>query len=111
MDEKLQPPIDQEQAKRLETENVSRRTFLMNVGIALNAAVALVIATPVVAYLLGPVLRRKEYLEWIAIGDVSDFPVGETKLITFTNPFSDAWDGATAKVPAYVRHAAQYEFT
>jgi menaquinol-cytochrome c reductase iron-sulfur subunit len=111
MDEKLPPPSQQEQAQRLETERVTRRAFLMNVGIALNAAVALVIATPVVAYLLGPVLRRKDYLEWIAIGDVKDFPVGETKLITYTNPFSDPWDGATAKVPAYVRHASANEFT
>jgi len=111
MDEKLPPPNQQEKAQRLEAERVTRRSFLMNVGIALNAAVALAIATPVVAYLLGPVLRRKEYLQWIAIGDVNDFPVGETKLITFTNPFSDPWDGATAKVPAYVRHAAAHEFT
>jgi Rieske Fe-S protein len=111
MDEKLPPPSQQEKAQTLQTERVTRRTFLMNVGIALNAAVALVIATPVVAYLLGPVLRRKEYLEWIAIGDVNDFPVGETKLITYTNPFSDPWDGATAKVPAYVRHATSNEFT
>ena len=44
-----------------ERERVSRRTFLMNVGIALNAIVGVAIATPVVVYLLGPVLRRKEY--------------------------------------------------
>ncbi len=111
MDEKVPSPRKDEQEPQAEKEQVSRRSFLMNVGIALNAAVALVIATPVVAYVLGPVLRRKEYLEWIAIGDVSDFPVGETKLITYTNPFSDPWDGATAKVPAYVRHAAPDEFT
>ena len=111
MDEKLRAPNESEQGQPMETERVTRRTFLMNVGIALNAAVALVIATPVVAYVLGPVLRRKEYREWISLGDVNDFPVGETKLITFTNPFSDPWDGATAKVPAYVRHAAQNEFT
>lgn len=111
MDEKLPPPSQQELALRLETERVTRRSFLMNIGIALNALVGLVIATPVVAYVLGPVLRRKEYLAWIAVGEVSNFPVGETKLITFANPFSDPWDGATAKVPAYVRHAAQNEFT
>ncbi len=104
-------PSEQEQAQRMETESVTRRTFLMNVGIALNAAVALVIATPVVVYLLGPVLRRKEYLQWITIGNVSEFPVGETKLITFKNPFSDPWDGETAKVPAYVRRSAPDEFT
>ncbi len=111
MDEKLALPSEQELAQRSETESVTRRTFLMNVGIALNAAVALVIATPVVVYLLGPVLRRKEYLQWIAIGNVSEFPVGETKLITFQNPFSDPWDGETAKVPAYVRRSAPDEFT
>ncbi|MGC1422875.1 MAG: Rieske 2Fe-2S domain-containing protein [Terracidiphilus sp.] len=111
MDEKLPPPGAHEQMERLETERVTRRTFLMNVGIALNAAVALLIATPVVSYLLGPVLRRKEYLQWIAIGNVNDFSVGETKLISFQNPFSDPWDGETAKVPAYVRRSAPEEFT
>jgi Rieske Fe-S protein len=111
MDEKLPPPSKEEQAQRLEQERVSRRTFMMNVGIALNAVVALAIATPVVAYLLGPVLRRKEYLDWVAVGNVNDFPVGETKLISFQNPFSEPWDGATAKVPAYVRHQSQDEFT
>ena len=111
MDEKLPPSSQQEQAKILKAERVTRRTFLMNVGIALNAAVALVIATPVVAYVLGPVLRRKEYLQWIAVGNVNDFPVGETKLIMFKNPFSDPWDGETAKIPAYVRRSAPDEFT
>lgn len=111
MDEKLPPPGAPEQTERLKTEIVTRRTFLMNVGIALNAAVALAIATPVVAYVLGPVLRRKDYLQWIAIGEVSEFPVGETKLIMFQNPFSDPWDGETAKIPAYVRRSAPDEFT
>ena len=108
MDDKLpQQPIPDPQ----EQQRVSRRTFLMNVGIALNAVVGLAIATPVVAYILGPVLRRKEYLQWIAVGDVNDFPIGETMLVNFRNPFSDSWDGQTANVPAYVRHASQDQFT
>lgn len=111
MDEKLPPPSSQEQAQRLETEHVTRRTFLMNVGIALNALVAIAIATPVVGYVLGPVLKRKEYLEWISVGDVSDFHAGETKLISYRNPFSNSWDGETANVPAYVRCAAPGQFT
>jgi Rieske Fe-S protein len=103
MDEKLGAQVDEEQQQRLERDHISRRTFLMNVGIALNAAVGLALAVPVVAYVLGPVIRRKEYLQWIAIGNASDFPPGETRLVTFRNPFSDPWDGDTAKVPAYVR--------
>jgi len=111
MDETHPPPSENEEQQRLEQERVSRRTFLMNVGIALNAAVVGIIATPVVAYLLGPVLRRKNYLQWVVIGNTSDFRPGETKLVDFINPFSEPWDGASAKVPAYVRCSAPGEFT
>lgn len=111
MDEKLPPPSPDEQQHRLEAERASRRTFLMNVGIALNAAVVLALATPVVAYVLGPVLRRKDYLQWIAIGNTSDFKPGETTLVTFRNPFADPWDGETANVPAYVRCSEPGNFT
>src|ERR1700744_3525917 len=103
MDEKLPPPSPQEQEQTLEKERITRRTFMMNVGIALNAIVGVAIATPVAVYLLGPVLRRKEYRQWIALGDVKEFPPGETKLVTYRNPYRDSWDGDTDNVPAYVR--------
>jgi Rieske Fe-S protein len=106
MDEKLPPPSPQEHEER-----VSRRTFLMNVGIALNAIVGALVAVPVVGYLLGPVIRRKEYLQWVAIGNATDFQPGETRLVTFRNPFSDPWDGETANVPAYVRCVEPGNFT
>jgi Rieske Fe-S protein len=111
MDEKLGPPSPQEQEQRLEEERVTRRTFLMNVGIALNALVGIVIAVPVIAYIFGPVIRRREYAQWTTIGKTSDFPPGETRLVIFRNPISDPWDGETAKVPAYVRCSAPDEFT
>lgn len=111
MDDKLPLPSPEEQEQRLEQERASRRTFLMNVGIALNALVAIAIATPVAAYVLGPVLRRKEYLTWVPVGSPEDFPPGETKLITFRNPFTESWDGDTANVPAYVRCSAAGEYT
>jgi Rieske Fe-S protein len=110
MDEKLPPPTPEEQEQRLERERVSRRTFLMNVGIALNAVVALAIATPVIAYVLGPA-RRRAYLAWVPIGNTNDFPPGSTRLVTFENPFTDAWDGLTANVPVYVRCTAPGQYT
>ena len=111
MDEKLPAPTPEHQDRALGQGRVTRRTLLMNIGIALNALVGVAIATPVVAYLLGPVLRRREYREWVAIGNAGDFPVGETRLVIFHNPFSDAWDGDTANVPAYVRCSAPGRFT
>lgn len=110
MDEKLPPPSPQEQEATLQRERITRRTFLMNVGIALNAIVGIAIATPVIWYLVGPVTREKEYRHWIAIGGVNDFHPGETRLVNFVNPFTESWDGATAKVPAYVRCTAPGQF-
>lgn len=111
MDEKLSTPSPHQQEQTLEKARVSRRSFLMNVGIALNAIVAAAIATPVVAYVLGPVIRRRNYLQWVSLGKISDFNPGETRLVTFRNPFTDSWDGATANVPAYVRCTAPGDFT
>jgi menaquinol-cytochrome c reductase iron-sulfur subunit len=73
--------------------------------------VGLAIATPVVAYVLGPVLRRKEYRDWVTIGNATDFHPGETTLVTFRNPFSNQWDGDTANVPAYVRCSEPGKYT
>jgi len=112
MDEKLPPPNSPDPTPPIQEQALhSRRTFLMNVGIALNAAVAAAIATPVVVYLLGPVLRRKEYRAWIDLGNASEFQPGETKLVIFKNPFTDPWDGATANIPAYVRCSEPGKFT
>jgi len=108
MDEHVYAP---EPVTQPDPQEISRRTFLMNVGIALNAVVGLAIATPVVAYLLGPVLKHKEYLDWVALGNASDFPVGETTLVNYKNPFSNSWDGDTAMVPAYVRRTGENDFT
>ena len=107
----LTPPSPEEQEQLLERDRVSRRTFLMNVGIAINAAVGVLIGIPVVGYLLGPVLKKREYLAWVDLGDVNKFNQGETTLVTFRNPFTNEWDGETGNIPAYVRTAAPGKFT
>lgn len=103
MDELLPPPNPEEREQRLEKERVSRRTFLMQVGIGLNVIVGLAIAAPVIAYVLGPVIKRRTYLQWIDLGEVEKFPAGETTLISYRNPFTTMWDGETGTIPAYVK--------
>ena len=76
---------------------VSRRSLMMEIGVLLNGAVALLIATPIVGYLLGPIRRNVGYNAWIELGDVSQFAMGQTRLTTFVNPHSAPWDGATSK--------------
>jgi menaquinol-cytochrome c reductase iron-sulfur subunit len=111
MDEKLPPPSPQEQEERLREERVTRRTFMMKVGLLLNGAVALLIAVPIVRYLLGPVRSDDDYRSWIELGNVEDYKDGETVLVSYLNPFTNPWDGETQKTPAYVRRINAQQFT
>jgi Rieske [2Fe-2S] domain len=89
---------------------VSRRSLMMKIGILLNGAVALLIATPVVGYLLGPIRRNGGYNSWIDLGDVSQFALGQTRLASFVNPQSAPWDGATSKAACWVRRTQEQKF-
>jgi Rieske Fe-S protein len=84
---------------------VSRRGFLLGLGLALNAVAAALFAVPVVGYLLGP-LRRLGEQAWIPLGPLTQFPEHQTRLATYRNPFVEAWDGETANVPCWVRRLA-----
>ncbi len=93
-----------------EPRAVSRRWMLLGLGAIINAAVGVAVAVPVVRYLLGPIKRKDAYNSWISLGAVDQFPVGETRLATYENPYNQPWDGETAKIPAWVRRIDQANF-
>ena len=91
---------------------VSRRSFLMRLGLWINGGIAALLAVPVVGYLLSP-LRGKasqEYNTWVSLGRLGQFPEGQTRLATFRNPFVRPWDGQTADIPCWVRRVAGNTF-
>jgi Rieske Fe-S protein len=101
-------PASEAGRSRLE---VSRRWVLVKAGVAFNAVVGIAIAIPVLKYLLSPIARDKTYDSWVSLGTVDKFPVGETRLATFTNPSRDPWDGLTDGVACWVRRTAIDQFT
>ena len=87
------------------------RAFLFKLSLLANGAVGAVLAVPVVGYLLGPALRKKSSDEsWVGLGLVSGFPEGETRLATFRNPVTTAWDGQTGDIPCWVRRISGATF-
>jgi len=87
-------------------DGLSRRALLMKLGILLNGIAATVLAIPVVQYLLSSVSTRKQdqAAGWVSLGDLSEFPSGETRLATFRNPVVNPWDGETANIACWVRN-------
>ncbi|HEX4073881.1 MAG TPA: Rieske (2Fe-2S) protein [Candidatus Acidoferrales bacterium] len=106
--EDVATPGSEAEAKRLD---VSRRWLLVKIGVLFNALVGVAIAIPVVKYLLSPIARDQTYKSWVTLGATDKFPVGETRLATFTNPSRRPWDGMTDGVACWVRRTATDQFT
>ena len=84
----------------------TRRELLMRLGILCNGIVGVILAVPIVRYLLSPVTRERKsgYDSWILLGNLEQFPSGETRLATYRNPVTNGWDGDTADIACWVRN-------
>jgi Rieske Fe-S protein len=79
-----------------------RRTFLHWLTYAAGAAATIVLSAPLVGFLFGALRKKTE--KWIPLGKVSDYPQGQTRLVTFYNPepIAQPWDGMTAHTGVFV---------
>jgi len=91
------------------TPGVSRRGFLFSLGLVLNAVAAALFALPVIGFLFAPA-RRLAQQAWVSLGPLASYPVGETRLASYRNPFVQPWDGETANVPCWVRRVTGETF-
>src|SRR5262245_14385259 len=68
---------------------LSRRALLTKLAILFNGLVGVLLAVPIVGYLLSAIKRGRAnaYLAWVPLGAVSEFPEGQTRLATFRNPY------------------------
>jgi Rieske Fe-S protein len=93
-------------------DGLSRRGVLMKLGLLFSGTISLMLAVPIVRYLLSPVIRERNpgYDSWLPLGPLNQFPEGETRLASYRNPVTDPSDGETANIPCWVRRVAGEEF-
>jgi Rieske Fe-S protein len=87
---------------------LSRRQSLLNIALAFNGFVGVLLGIPIVRYVLSPM--RKGNDTWIPIGTLDQFPAGETRIATFRNPVANRSDGDTAELPCWVRNVNGSKF-
>jgi menaquinol-cytochrome c reductase iron-sulfur subunit len=90
-------------------EKTSRRTFLFRLGLAINAIAVTIFTIPILGYVLSPA-RRFTWLDWISLGNVTDYPENQTRLSEYVNPYRKPWDGETARIPCWVRRMSGDSF-
>ena len=91
---------------------LTRRGLFMKLGILFNGMVAATLAVPIVRFVLSSITlgRENAYVSWVSLGQVSDFPEGETRLATFRNPYVMPTDGKTADSACWVRRIEGEQF-
>jgi menaquinol-cytochrome c reductase iron-sulfur subunit len=91
---------------------LSRRGFFMKLGILFNGCAAILLAVPIVGFLFSSITRGRGngYLSWVTLGDVGNFPEGETRMATFRNPLVMPTDGKTVDTACWVRRIAGDQF-
>jgi Rieske Fe-S protein len=81
---------------------VPRRRALFAFGVAINAVAAVLMGVPLVGY-IASAARRRGQQAWVSLGPLANFPERQTRLASYTNPFTVPWDGKTADIPCWVR--------
>jgi nitrite reductase/ring-hydroxylating ferredoxin subunit len=93
-------------------DGLSRRSMLAKLGLLFDAAVGVLVAVPIVRYILSPVIRERNpgYQSWLSLGSLDRFPAGQTRLATYRNPVMTPSDGETANIPCWVRNVDGEKF-
>jgi len=91
---------------------ISRRNMLMILGIGINAVAAALFSIPVIGYIFAPAQRKtmRADLAWVTLGQLAQFPEGETRLATYRNPLVRPSDGETANIACWVRHVSAHKW-
>jgi menaquinol-cytochrome c reductase iron-sulfur subunit len=78
-----------------------RRWFFRVLTGAVSVAAGVLAGAPLVAYVLRP---RQTPVDWVGLGAVGEFPLNETRRVTFDNPLRQPWDGMVARATVFVRY-------
>jgi menaquinol-cytochrome c reductase iron-sulfur subunit len=93
----------------LTPDQIARRQLLgrLSVGVTLVGGAA--ISVPGVGFVVAPMFRKLPR-EWQKIGKVSDFKIGETVNVIFTDASPLPWAGVTSRTAAWLRRVKENEF-
>lgn len=97
MNEQEQPPQPSP-----DSDELTRKDFLTRISLGIAGLSAVVMAVPVVSALVAPLLEKNGSF-WRTVGQVDDFPVGSTRLVSFENANSEPYAGMLTKSAAWLR--------
>ena len=93
------------------TSTLSRRGFLIAIIGGFSTFVATVLGVPATLFALSPALNRRRKVDWVPVGTLSDFTIGQPKLADFTMFRKDGWLEETVSKAVWVVRTSEADFT
>jgi len=81
---------------------LSRRKFLARLSLGLGAVGSLILAVPMVGFILAPFFEHKQEV-WRSVGKVESFKIGETTAVKYEDASPLPWAGVAARSAAWLR--------
>ena len=89
-------------AKKTAPPKLNRREFTTVVTAFLGTIMGAVVGFPLIGYIISPAIRTKEVDDWISLGPLDKFPVGEPTLFSFTRTKVNGWESTTNNYGIYI---------
>lgn len=90
-------------AKKIPSATLNRRDFVTIVTAFLGSIMGVVVGLPGVAYLISPAVKSSGGKEnWISLGPLENYPVGEPTTFSFTRTKVNGWERTTNSYGVYV---------
>jgi menaquinol-cytochrome c reductase iron-sulfur subunit len=80
---------------------VTRRRFMGAVTAGGGGLVTLLLATPIIGFLVSPVFRKRQ-TSWVTVGPIDDVPVGIPTPRVVDVPTGEGWDAGPTKRIVYL---------
>lgn len=90
-------------------DKISRRSFLIKLGMVSNAIVGFMVAIPVFGALFAPLFRRTQQT-WRSVGKIEQFETGKTVLVKFRNATPLPWSGTVSETASWLRKVSDTKF-
>jgi Rieske Fe-S protein len=85
-----------------ESDGINRRQFVTVVVTVVGTIMAAFVGLPAIGYLISPATKVQEKDEWIPLGPLENYPVGEPTLFTFTRTTVNGWEKTANSYGVYV---------
>lgn len=89
---------------------ISRRSFLAAIMGGFSAFTAVVVGVPAAMFALSPALKRTKKEDWVQVGMLNDYSIGQPQMAEFSLFRKDGWLEQTVSKSVYVVRTGESDF-